>query len=841
MRPKAFFIPLFVFAAVFLIATSAAFAAAESQKERYIVKMKAGEPADITTQSLGTEKIGDLKIIGAVVVSANTKELESIKNLPGVEYVEKDIKVYALDMVPWGVARTGAPSAWASNKTGAGVKVAILDTGIDYSHRDLSGVYAGGTTFVSGTSAPMDDNGHGSHVSGSVAAAYNGVGIVGVAPGVRLYSVKVLNSAGSGYVSDIIRGIDWSINNSMQVVSMSFGTSSYIASLDEAIQRAYASGIVLVAAAGNSGTGSDTVGYPAKFSQVIAVAATDESNNRASFSSTGPAVSLAAPGVSINSTVPGNSYARYSGTSMAAPHVSGVAALLLATAIPSGYDLNSNGKWDPAEVRNRMQTTATDLGAAGKDSYYGYGLINASAAVAASAPISLPSFDYSLSLSPASGAVVRGSGANTTITAALISGATEAVSLSCAGLPSGASCSFYPAALLPTASSALVILTSNSTPAGTHSITVNSASLNGTSRSAAYSLTVSLPPPILANYSATFFQSGMSPGTIWGVTVAGTRYNTSGTSITVSGLSGAANYSYDAVVSGTVGTRYPCNSGCFGQINSSANVSAAYRTQYQLAMASSPASGGTTTPAAGTYWHDSGTPVTISASSALGYAFSSWSGTGNGSYSGTTNPESIIMNAPVFETANFQITEAIAPYFSDDFESSGSGWSAAGLWHKTTRRSSSPVNSFWYGNETSGNYRTKNTRNFGYLTSQPISLAGAVAPQLAFMSWYRTESGTAYDKKIVQVSGNGGINWSGVKQISDARSVWNSELINLTAYVNKTIIIRFYFDTVDGYSNSYEGWYVDDVRVEEAGASSAATSAPEQGHRGQPVAGMKDK
>jgi subtilisin/minor extracellular protease Epr len=188
--------------------------------------------------------------------------------------------------------------------------VAILDTGIDYEHSDLNDNYIGGYDFANNDLEPMDDNGHGTHCAGIVAAEDNEGGVVGVAPEADLYAVKVLDSVGNGYMMDVI--------------SMSFGSNLGSTSLETACDNAYSSGVLVVAAAGNDGNPSgegDNVDYPARCDSVIAVAATDSNDNRAIWSSTGPDVELAAPGVSIYSTYLGGGYATMSGTSMACPHV----------------------------------------------------------------------------------------------------------------------------------------------------------------------------------------------------------------------------------------------------------------------------------------------------------------------------------------------------------------------------------------------------------------------------------------------------------------------------------------------------------------------------------------
>ena len=269
------------------------------------------------------------------------------------------------DTIEWGIAKVEAPKAWAQNYTGAGIKVGIIDTGIAL-HNDLNIV--GGANFVDTANSYYDDNGHGTHVAGTVAALDNGFGVIGVAPGALLYAIKVLNSSGSGYLSDIIEGIDFAIDEQLDIINMSLGTSTDSPALHTAVDTAYNAGILVVASAGNSGKRSisqDNVGYPAKYESVIAVAATDINNNRASFSSTGPAVEVAAPGVSVRSTYLNGGYATMSGTSMAAPHVSGHLALML-EAFP--------GK-TVSEIRTLLQYYVLDLGTVGRDWAYGYGLI----------------------------------------------------------------------------------------------------------------------------------------------------------------------------------------------------------------------------------------------------------------------------------------------------------------------------------------------------------------------------------------------------------------------------------------------------------------------------------
>ncbi|MFC4767622.1 S8 family peptidase [Effusibacillus consociatus] len=292
---------------------------------------------------------------------------QSLAENPKIAYVEEDGKVQATDQViPWGIPHVKATNVQQNGLTGSGIKVGILDTGIDYSHEDLK--VSGGVTLVPGTTDYRDDNGHGTHVAGTIAALNNTVGALGVAPQVNLYAIKVLDQSGSGNYSDVVAGIEWAITNHMNILNMSLGGTSSSRTLKAAVDKAYNFEILLIASAGNNGYDpKGTITYPAAYDSVIAVGAVDPQNNRASFSSVGRQLELMAPGVGIESTVPGG-YAVYSGTSMAAPHVTGVAALVW-QAKPSLTNL---------QLRNTLNHTAVPLG----DSFsYGNGLVDALAAV----------------------------------------------------------------------------------------------------------------------------------------------------------------------------------------------------------------------------------------------------------------------------------------------------------------------------------------------------------------------------------------------------------------------------------------------------------------------------
>lgn len=337
--------------------------------------------------------IKKLNLINAEAVFLDRDGIQKLSQDPNVLRVDDDIVVQAVDaqkegkpgaavvvppaqQIPWGINQISAPLAWPT-VTGTGIKVAVIDTGIDLTHSDLRTNIKGGINTISLRKSYTDDNGHGTHVAGIIGAVNNTVGVVGVAPKTYLYSVKALDRNGSGYLTDIIEGIDWSVSNKMQVINMSLGAPAGNQSFADAVARAYKAGIVIVAAAGNEG---GAVLYPAAYPGVIAVSATDKNNASATWTNHGTEVDLAAPGVDIYSTYKGSLYAIMSGTSMASPHVAGTAALVLSR--PVGvYDTDGDSAWDPEEVLQKLKNTATDLGPVGFDEYFGYGLVNAYAAI----------------------------------------------------------------------------------------------------------------------------------------------------------------------------------------------------------------------------------------------------------------------------------------------------------------------------------------------------------------------------------------------------------------------------------------------------------------------------
>lgn len=232
--------------------------------------------------------------------------------------------------LPWGILRVNAPAAWGRAQ-GAGVKVAVIDTGIDKSHPDLSANVAGGWNAVDAANPGdfSDDQGHGTHVSGTIAGLGIKGGVTGVAPKASLYGVKVLDKDGNGTLSDVVAGIDWAVKNKMDVINMSLGADEGSDPLQKAVQAAVKAGITVVAAAGNSSGGP--LSFPGAYPESIAVSASAENDGIAQYSSVGDNVAFIAPGSNVLSCAPGGGYAKHSGTSMATPHVVGLAALAISS------------------------------------------------------------------------------------------------------------------------------------------------------------------------------------------------------------------------------------------------------------------------------------------------------------------------------------------------------------------------------------------------------------------------------------------------------------------------------------------------------------------------------
>lgn len=229
--------------------------------------------------------------------------------------------------IPWGVGHIGAPAAW-SRTTGYRVKVGVIDTGVDFRHPDLRHSLERGINLLQRMEMPQDDNGHGTHIAGTIAAANQRQGMIGVAPRAQIHPIKAFDHNGTAYVSDIILGIEWCVRNGIDVVNMSFGMKTRSRSLYAAVNSAYRSGILIVASSGNDGrTGS--IDYPARYAHTISVGATTRTGRIAAFTNRSGLIDVYAPGERIVSAWLRGKHREMSGTSMATSHVTGAVALLL--------------------------------------------------------------------------------------------------------------------------------------------------------------------------------------------------------------------------------------------------------------------------------------------------------------------------------------------------------------------------------------------------------------------------------------------------------------------------------------------------------------------------------
>jgi thermitase len=350
-------------------------------KGEVIVKFKDSASKSLnsnTLKSLGASEVPDtdavkseFKVLKVGNVEAVVKALS--KN-PNVEYAEPNYN-FSSTWTPndtyyqgyqYGPQNTYTNYAWDYTRGSSGQEIAVLDTGVDYNHPDLDGKTLRGYDFVDNDYYPMDLNGHGTHVAGTAAAeTSNGAGIAGMAPNTKILAVRVLDASGNGSLTDIADGIRYAADQGAEVINLSLGCDCSTTTLQNAVNYAWNKGSVVVAAAGNDGV--STTFEPASYSNVIAVGAVDSRDRRASFSNYGSWVDVTAPGVDIAATVPNNGYAYMSGTSMASPHVAGLAGLLA-----------SQGR-NNVQIRAAIEQTADPINGTG--SYFEHGRINSYDAV----------------------------------------------------------------------------------------------------------------------------------------------------------------------------------------------------------------------------------------------------------------------------------------------------------------------------------------------------------------------------------------------------------------------------------------------------------------------------
>jgi subtilisin family serine protease len=342
------------------VRTLRALSSTTSGEGRYLVlfKDKPGKADRDAVKANGASIAREFDIVPAFAIKVpNAKALEGLRRNPNVDIIEEDQILYATaETTPWGVLAVNAPAAW-SRTTGDGVKVAVLDTGIDYTHPDLAANYRGGYDFVNDDEDPYDGNGHGTHCSGTIAAITgNGIGVASVAYNVDLYAVKVLSDEGSGRSSDILAGIDWAVKNGMAIASMSLGGGRYSKTEDKAYANAFNAGLLIICATGNDA--ATTISYPAGYASTMGIGAVDENLAIADFSNTGAGVDVVAPGVDVLSTVPLGmgtvASVTWNGSAFAAsafeysPRVTGLTRI----AVPCGEGIDAT--YFPAEVAGNI-------------------------------------------------------------------------------------------------------------------------------------------------------------------------------------------------------------------------------------------------------------------------------------------------------------------------------------------------------------------------------------------------------------------------------------------------------------------------------------------------------
>ncbi len=366
---------------------------------RVLVQLKSPSPRQRATffAERNLQIIREIKRLHIQIVAVPAGQemmwVKRLRRLPAVSFAELDYQSHTL-LTPndpqfsrqWNLRQINAPAGWDIQTGSNAVVIAIIDTGVDLTHPDLAGKIVAGYNFVNNNNQPQDDNGHGTHVAGIAAAiSNNGIGVAGVDWAARIMPLKCLNSDGSGWDSDIADATRWAVDHGAKVINMSFGSTTPSATLANAIAYAHNHDVLVVAAAGNEFEQDNNIEYPAAFPYVMAVAATNNQNQHASYSNTGNYIDIAAPGgnaaAQILSTIwrgTGLAYDIMYGTSMATPHVAGLAALVMA----------QNPQLTADQVAWAIESSATDLGQAGRDNIFGYGQIDMAAALNAAGHLS---------------------------------------------------------------------------------------------------------------------------------------------------------------------------------------------------------------------------------------------------------------------------------------------------------------------------------------------------------------------------------------------------------------------------------------------------------------------
>ena len=277
------------------------------------------------------------------------------------------------EIIDWGLQSLGISELWRQTE-GEGIKIAILDSGIDDRHPDLAGAVVDGKDFTNSSFGVYDRLGHGTHVAGIVAARSNHIGVIGVAPKSELFIAKVINEDGKGNSEIVAEAVEWAVEKRVDVISLSLGSQNPNDRLHEAICVAVSKNIIIIAAAGNCGSYYwSTINYPACYKEVISVGSINRERQRSAYSAGGEELDIMAPGEEVYSCYPMGMYAKLSGTSMATPFVSGVVALCLAK---HHQHKGETPCTNYVQMREHLRDHAIDLGKIGPDPLHGYGLID---------------------------------------------------------------------------------------------------------------------------------------------------------------------------------------------------------------------------------------------------------------------------------------------------------------------------------------------------------------------------------------------------------------------------------------------------------------------------------
>ena len=410
---------LFLF--LFTIFTSTPLAQAQNQKfvpDRILIKFKKEPSVNTFKQMLtlnGAQSAGSASQLKIKILKVHPSKLESmiskLRKDSNVEFAEKDWIAepslatgapndpYYTGGYEWHLSKINAPNAWSLSTGSATTPIAIVDTGVDLTHPDLSAKIIQGYNIYANTNDPSDDYGHGTAVAGTAAAlSNNGLGVAGISWQSPVMPIKISDPTGFATYSDMAKGIIYAADHGVRVINISFGGRTASSTLQNAVSYAWQKNALVIAAAGNDS--SSTVSYPAACQYAVAVSATLSDDTFASFSNYGNQIALSAPGKGIYTTMKGGGYGSWYGTSFSSPVVAGVAALVLSL----------NPQLTNVQVVDILEKTADDLGAVGYDVYFGYGRVNAYRALQQASITAPPPVDTTAPLvaitSPTSGSLV---------------------------------------------------------------------------------------------------------------------------------------------------------------------------------------------------------------------------------------------------------------------------------------------------------------------------------------------------------------------------------------------------------------------------------------------------